>query len=372
MSRLLVCVNHAAPFHVGGSEKVVQQITDSMRDDYGVECHILTKFMYQSTGEHNGIKLWKCLPTPEEFLDQVQTIDPDYLLTYSDCFGHWPTLLRENEKIRARQSIALVGMNHMSGEPFLRTTFFNKHKQFQIITHSDNYFDYRYCHEKGMPINVIPNGIDLPEFADQGFSFRERYKIDTKKIILCVSNFFPGKGQDHLLQILNRVSETHKDFTAVFICTKVSFFVANNLMQRFETLLRRNSGFKWKFLQDIPRSDTIQAFREADLFTFPSQQEVAPLVVLEAMATHTPWVALNVGNVPKLPGGIVIQASKKIRGQYQYDEEIYKQFAQAVSSILSEPNLASKLSDEGYSYIENHLNWSKIKEQYFRVLTGES
>ena len=39
--KLGVLVNHCAPFHVGGSEKVVQQITESMTQDFGMVCHAL-------------------------------------------------------------------------------------------------------------------------------------------------------------------------------------------------------------------------------------------------------------------------------------------------------------------------------------------
>lgn len=370
MPGLLVCVNHAAPFHVGGSEKVVQQIVRSMKWKHNIDCHILTKFTYQQKTIHDGVVIERCAQTSEDFLEQVRSIDADYLLTYSDCFSHWSTLLREAEKIRCKQSIALVGMNDMIHDQNMKSMFFNKNHLFRVITHSDNYQDYRYCSEKKIPVHVIPNGIDLDEFKDQNFSFREKYEITTPKMTLCVSNFFPGKGQDHLLHVLNKVAEKNKDFTAVFISSKVSFFVANNLMQRFEIMLKRFAKFKYVFLRDIPRRDTIQAFREADVFTFPSQQEVAPLVVLEAMATRTPWVSLSVGNVPTLHGGIVIPAVKKIRDQYQYDEEMYQQFANGVQQILSNSNLAKTLADEGYKQIESELNWDLIQEQYRKVITS--
>lgn len=368
--KLLCLVNHAAPFHVGGSEKVIDQITSSMRDDYNIDCHIITKFTHQTKAVYNGITIEKCLPTPEEFLNQVEEAQADHIFTYSDCFGHWPTLLREAERIKSKKSIALVGMNQMYSDQNMRSMFFNKHRLFNVITHSDNYQDFRYCHEKKIPVTVIPNGINMNEFEDQGFSFREKYNIETPNIILCVSNFFPGKGQDHLLCVLKKLAERDKSFTAVFICTKVSFFVANNLMQRFEVLLRRNSSFPFRFLKDIPRSHTVQAFREADVFAFPSQQEVAPLVILESMATSTPWVALNVGNIPTLPGGIVIPGRRKIKDQYQYDENMYEEFTAALDKILKDKAFAHKLGDEGHNYIDKYLNWEKLKSQYYKVFTS--
>ena len=370
MPRLLVCVNHAAPFHIGGSEKVVQQIVRSMKWNYDIDCHILTKFTYQHKVVHEGIVIERCAQTPEEFVEQIKSVEADYLLTYSDCFSHWTTLLREAEKIKCKQSIALVGMNDMIHDQNLKSMFFNKNHLFRVITHSNNYQDYRYCSEKKIPVHVIPNGINLNEFEDQKFSFRDKYSVVTPKILLCVSNFFPGKGQDHLLHVLNKVAEKNKDFTAVFICSKVSFFVANNLMQRFETMLKRHAKFRYVFLKDIPRKDTIQAFRESDIFAFPSQQEVAPLVVLEAMATKTPWVSLSVGNVPTLAGGIVIPAVKKIRDQYQYDEEMYEQFAAGVLQILTNDATAEKFGEEGYKQIETVYNWEIIQELYHKAITS--
>ena len=289
--RLVVGVNHAAPFHVGGSEKVVQQITESMTSDFDMDCHVITRFANKSV-THNGVHVEPMKDDSQQFINQVNALKPDHFLVYSDSFHHWPTVVRQAEAFKCSKSVALVGMNHMRSREELFRLFRRKHEQFTVITHSDNYLDFKQCNSFDIPVRVIPNAIDMSEFEDHGFSFREKYKIpSSKKIILCVSNFFPGKGQEHLLHILKKLKNKGHDFVAVFICTPVNFRPAEVMRQRFSQQIKR-AGFDYKILVSIPREDTTQAFLEADVFAFPSQIEVAPLVMLESMAAGLPLVAI--------------------------------------------------------------------------------
>lgn len=367
--RLVVGVNHAAPHHVGGSEKVVQQIVESMSIDYGIDCHVLSKFAKGKT-VHNGVTVEKTRDGDAAFLSQIKNLKPDHVHVYSDSFVYWPTILRHSTEIAAQKSVALVGMNCMRGHPDLARLFKNKQDEFTAITHSSNYLDYQTCESLGIKPVVIPNAINLDEFADQGFSFRDKYRIQTEKIILCVSNFFPGKAQEHLDHILRKLAERRKDFTAVFICSTVNYQPANALRIKHSQMLSKNP-YPNRLLVDISRQDTIQAFREANVFAFPSQVEVAPLVVLESMAVGLPWVALNVGNVPTLSGGLVVSGETRSRGLWQYNSRMYKEFTDNLDAILSDSELHQKMSKAGKDRILAEYDWKQIRRQYYKVFTGK-
>lgn len=368
---LAIAVNHSAPFHVGGSEKVVQQISESMLNSYNINCTIFTKYVKNDNYNYNGINIVKCSNNNEDFIKQLNNSKIDHLLVYSDCFSYWPAILKNVEKFSFKNSICLVGMNHMLGDSNTRKMFEDKHEYFNIITHSDLYQDYSYCKNKNIPVHVIPNGIDFNEFSDKKFSFKEKYGIKTQKMILCVSNFFPGKGQEYLISILNKVYSKYKDFTIVFICSTVSFYVANNLMHRFNSMLSKNAKFKYVFLKDIPREDTIQSFLESDFFVFPSQQEVAPLVLLECMATNTPWISLDVGNASSLAGGVVIKSFKKINNQYVYDDYVFESFEKNILDFLTNDEKLKYLASAGYDFCLKNYNWENIKEKYYKIFNNE-
>lgn len=367
--KLVVGVNHAAPHHVGGSERVVQQITESMRNDYGIDCHVLSKFA-KGRIVHNGVTVEKTKDSDTAFLAQVKSLKPDHLHIYSDSFVYWPAILRHSTEIEASKSVALVGMNCMRGHPDLARLFKSRKDQFHAITHSSNYLDYKMCDGMEIKPTVIHNAIDMKEFSDQGFSFREKYKIKTEHIVLCVSNFFPGKAQEHLDYILRSLYKRRKDFTAVFICSTVNYQPANVLRLRLGSVLSKNP-YPNQLLVDIPRSDTIQAFRESSVFAFPSQIEVAPLVVLEAMAAGLPWVSLNVGNVPTLDGGFVINGERKSQDKWQYDLRMYHEFTDHLDALMSDKEMHLSKSEAGKKRILADYDWSQIRKQYYQVFTGK-
>lgn len=366
IKRLVVCVNHAFPFHVGGSEKVVQQITESMHNDFGMDCTVLAKW---ADGEivKNGVKIIPCKQSEKHFIKQINDINPDHTLVYSDSFFMWPSIVKNHKSIPGKKSVALVGMNHMRSN---QDTFLNFQKNinsFNVITHSDDYVDYKTCQKMNAKVDVIPNAIDLSKFKYQGFSFREKYNIPKdKKIILCVSNFFPGKGQEHLHHILNQLQGRRSDFFALFISSKSNYAPAESMKRRHSMMLRK-AKYPSLSLVNISREDTIQSFFESSVFAFPSQTEVAPLVALESMASGLPYVALNVGNVESLAGNIICKSNTSRLGLLQYSTKIYDSFTNSLDALLSDDVLHNKLSVAGKEMILNNYNWEKVREQYKNV-----
>ncbi len=366
--KLAIAVNHASPFFVGGSERVVEQISNSMNKEYGMECFVLCKYANKKI-VHNGVTVLPTHQTEDSFLSQIKYINPDHLMVYSDSFNYWNCILKNSEKITAKKSICLVGMNFMRSRPNILREFKSKHNQFSVITHSNNYLDYHECNNSNIPVNVIHNAIDIKEFESNKVDFRHKYGINTSKIILCVSNFYPGKGQEHLMHSLKLLHSSFQDFTIVFICTDVNFQPAQSLRANLISNLKK-MPFKSKVLINISREDTIGAFKSSDLFAFPSQIEVAPLVILEAMACGLPWVSLNVGNVSSLSGGLIVEGKNKSHGKFIYDNNMYNTFKQNMLSILTDNELSNKLKRSGINHVLSEFDWEKIKIQYKDIISA--
>ena len=366
--RLVVAVNHCSPFFVGGSERVVQQITESMHNDYGMECHVLSTFA-TSNLVSNGIHVWR-ISNSADFINQINKLRPDHFHVYSDSFTLWPDILRKSKDIRGSKSIALVGMNQMRSRTDLMSIFRENHKEFSVITHSDDYLDYQTCKGLDIPATVIPNAVDMKEFGPQPEGFKKKYGI-RKKMILCVSNFYPGKGQEHLFMMLKNLHASYNDFTIVFICTTVNFQPAAVLRMRLQQNLAK-APFESKLLIDIPRSETLQAFKEADVFAFPSQVEVAPLVLLEAMAAGLPWVALDVGNAKSLDGGYVVAGEKKKEGKWMYSPPMYEKFQSRLYDLLVDDSLRRQVGEQGKQRVLRDFDWEIVKTKYHKIFSGES
>jgi len=363
--KLLVCTNFAQPFHTGGAERVVQQITESLTQEHKWECSVLCQFGTKPI-VHNGVQVIPIGNAPEKtFLDTVEAINPDHIFVYSDWYSHWETLLKNAEKLRAKKSIGLVGMNRMrsplTANASIAQSFRSKHHLFKVLAHADKYIDAQTCREWGIPVSIIHNAIDLEEFSPPTLDFRKVYNIKTKKMLLCVANFFHGKGQEYLLPIMKRLSD--QDVTLVFICSTLAFRPGNLRMKQIsEQITRMNLPIR--ILQDIPRSHVISAYFASDAFVFPSQTECGPIVVLESMAAGKPWVALNVGHIPELKGGICVH-SVPGRGEYlAFDDRVSTEFESATRKLLSDSTLSEQMGFEGRAQIGQEYNWSIISRQY--------
>lgn len=369
--RLVVCVNHSYP-HIGGSEKVVQQISESMHRR-GEDVAVVSRSL-RDNFEHNGVKYKKCASDPKQFVAQLKKLRPDHTHVYSDCFSLWPTLLKESEQVPGTKSIALVGMNHMSGARGDFKRFVQKKEQFSVITHSDNYQDYTICDAEGICPTVIPNGVDLEEFDNSLIGkFRNSPRGlggDKRKLILCVSNFFPGKGQEHLNPILSRLAERRQDWIFSLLSCKANFALAGMMAKKVKGSLMACRKYDAKFIEDLPREMTVSAFMDANVFLFTSQKEVAPLVVLEAQAARVPWVSLPVGNTTQLKGGFMVPPSgKNGLGFMTYNNATYDMFADRLDSLLGDEALWSEMSSKGRQEVEEIYNWDKIADRYHEVFS---
>lgn len=359
------------PESVGGAEKVVQQITESMFKDYGMECHILSTSVSRDY-QYNGVYVHRLNLLAKDMIAQINSIEPDHILTYGDLFRNLPILLANIEKIKIPQSVVLVGANRLLTDAACRNIYISKKDTFKTIIHSTCCESLLFCQNHSITSQIIPNGIDFNEVKDQGFSFREKYGLGNGKIILCVSNFFPGKGQEYLLKVLDGLLKrtgSSLDWTVVFIWSTVKYDSINIAANVFRRTLGSYS-FKSRVLIDIPRHDTIQSFRECDIFVFPSQKEVAPLVILESMASSLPWISLDVGNISDLKGGIMIPTRQKIKGAQIYTTDVYRDFEDALLKLLTDEKLRKQTGEEGYHDVRNNYNWSNIKNLYRDVFVS--
>lgn len=363
--KLLVGTNFARPFHMGGSEKVVQQITESFAKDDKNLATVISQYG-NSPVTYNGINVIPLGKYSEEvFIKQVQEENPNHFFIYGDWFFRLPTILKNIDKFCMPMSIAMVGMNRLRSLLHKDIAeLYKKHSnRFKIIVHSDSYIDSKTCKEWGLSYTVIPNGIDLCEFAKTDFDFRKHYGIKTEKMILCVSNFFPGKGQEYLVPIIKQLSERHKDFTFVFISTTVMFEAANRIRLSVKENCKR-FGLPVLFLEDIPRDHVVQSYFACDFFVFSSQQEVFPVVILESMAARKPWVSLDVGCVSDLSGGLIIRHSSVQNGFVKYTNDVNSSMFSSIERFLNDDVLCKFLGEQGFLQIQEKYNWQNISDKY--------
>jgi glycosyltransferase involved in cell wall biosynthesis len=145
-------------------------------------------------------------------------------------------------------------------------------------------------------------------------------------LVLTISRIAPQKNLPVLVEAASRLGQA---------CTWV--VVGEGDPQLLAQLRRQGRALAAPVQFVGPRSQIDQWLRAAEVFVLPSQWEARALVVQEAMAAGTPVVAADVGGLHDLVGGTGLLVP----------EGDPAAIAQAVDSILADPNLRDKLAAAG-------------------------
>ena len=105
---------------------------------------------------------------------------------------------------------------------------------------------------------------------------------------------------------------------------------------------------------------------------------MAPLVILEAMASKIPWVSLPVGKVRELEGGVIATDGilnynilKDVEDNILYDTPLIEQFSKALMAILQNDTYREDLGNKGNDLIREKLSFDKIIPRYNDIFVKE-
>lgn len=202
--------------------------------------------------------------------------------------------------------------------------------------------------------SVIPNGAWPEKFADKLSDFRSLYGISNKRLVLNVSNYIANKNQEMALRAFLRANPCNA--VLVFIGSEINDYTRR--LQRIYEQHKSSSSIRVLFLEKVPQNTLNAAYKAADLFLFSSLSEVQPLVILEAMASATPFISTDVGCVRELPGGITVHSES--------------QMAKQIRQLLDNPQLCNELAIAGSNACLKKYNWNHIIDQYDRLLQSWS
>lgn len=245
------------------------------------------------------------------------------------------------------------------------------------IYHSAVYQDKKFSDMHGLTnATIIPNGASRSEFERPRTGFRAKCGIEQSRLILSVGNLMDLKGQKDVLDAFRSASVS--DCALVFIGSEISRYVVGAMrtppgplfdLRRKANILRHElvesrirpslthtyefdapAGSRAVVFAGVPREDVLAAYHEADLFVFGSHLECSPLVILEAMASGTPWISYPVGNVPELPGGVLVRDIEEM--------------ARAIRELVSDESERKRLGGEGREAWLKRYTWEAIVPRY--------
>jgi glycosyltransferase involved in cell wall biosynthesis len=201
---------------------------------------------------------------------------------------------------------------------------------------------------------VIANPVEFDPPVERGL-FRALYpSIGGRRIVLFLARLDPVKGIELLLDAFRIVREANP---------QVVLAIAGSGDPGYQQTLRARAerlgiaaDVIWTGFLD--RTAKAQALADADVFVVPSQSESFGLAAVEALAAGVPTVMTNgVGiadEVASNGAGIIVPANSRA-------------LASAIERILSEPELAARLSHRGVSLVRSRYQSDAVAAQVMQL-----
>ncbi|MEM3713254.1 MAG: glycosyltransferase [Thermoproteota archaeon] len=231
-----------------------------------------------------------------------------------------------------------------------------------------NSFEAEQYRTMGVPeekIAIIPNGIDLSEYANlppKG-SFKTKYNIpEDKKLILYLGRIHKTKGIDLLIKAYAHLKKKMGFEDAVLVIAgpddgylTEARVLANSLDIADSVMF---TGF-------ISEEDKLKALVDAEVFVTPSFYGF-PMTFLEACATRTPIITTNLGDTLEWIDGKAGYVTRPI----PYD------IAEAVYNIISDEALRGRFSENCTNIVRSNFSIenmvSKLEKVYKEVLESRT
>jgi len=197
-------------------------------------------------------------------------------------------------------------------------------------------------------INVIPCGVDVPVFHPNKDIIKEN-------TILYVGRVVRHKRVDLLVEAFSSISKEFESYSLKIIGSGSELKNLNKLIRD------RKLEDRVTLLDSMPSAQLIKEFQKASVFVLPSEQEGFGMVMIEAMASGTPVIALDSSF-----SAASTLIKDNVNGMLFYSNN---QLVGCLRKILRDPEFYSFLVQGGYSTaVEYDWNSSIIPkcESYFK------
>ena len=256
---------------------------------------------------------------------------------------------------------------------------------------SDDYRDINFARENNICNTIlIPNGAGEDEFVlMKTTDIRKRLNIPHDHIlILHVGSHIGTKGHMEAIEVFERADI--KDATFLIVGNyfdigqrlagvkaavyKLAFSIlrhnrcpnyCKNAAEKFNASRKRDKDGKRLLIESLPRQETVSAYKEADLFLFPSEIECSPIVLFECMASKTPYLTTDVGNAKEIiswsGSGILLPTRKDAKGNSIADIE---DSIKLLEELCDNPSKREEMAQRGFAAWKDRFSWEKIAKDY--------
>jgi L-malate glycosyltransferase len=370
---------------VGGMQEVVKQLSERLVEN-GHKVTVATKKLEnRGTPFINGVQL-------EEFdvsgnsvvgitgeVERYQRflLNSDFDVITNFAAQQWATdlMLPILDNIPAKKVFVPTGFSGL-GSPHYKDYFENMiiwMKKYNVnVFLSNDYRDINFArdHQIGN-LYLIPNGADEKEFLfDNNIDIRGMFNIPNDDfLILHVGSHTGVKGHKEAIEIFKNVKI--KNTTLLVVGNYFKEFNNNcaNECKKQEFLYKfspqRILNKKRLIITSLDRQKTVSAYKQANLFLFPSNIECSPLVLFECMASKTPFLSTDVGNAAEIMkwsnSGMLLPSIQEANGNTRANVSLS---ARILEELYFDRDKLYTMAEAGFDAWINNYTWQKITQQY--------
>ncbi len=366
----------------GGIQEAVRQISENLVKAGHSVTVATSKLPYRKSKVINGVNIEEFEIsgnlvrgiTGEVKKYQNYLLDSDFDIIANFAAQQWTvdSTFSIIDKIKAKKVFVPTGFSGLYVTEY--KDYFNKMREYMgkydmNVFLSNEYRDIDFARKNSIEnIIVIPNGAAKDEFlSDSNIDIRKKLNIsDSAFLILHVGSHTRVKGHSEAIKIFNKANIKNATFLIIgnsfkggckYSCGLKG--VASNLRS---SLMRSNKKI---IITTLTRRETIAAFKQADLFLFPSNIECSPIVLFECMASRTPFLATKVGNVSEIikwaGGGKLLPT---IKDEGDYDKAEVDGSVKILEELYFNEKERHKMAETAFKAWKKRFTWEKIASEY--------
>jgi glycosyltransferase involved in cell wall biosynthesis len=363
------------PPYFGGQENYIFNLSKHLIT-LGHEVHIITSNYPNSepfqTIDGISIERHPCLARPlrnpivPNMFNQQETLK-HYDIVHTHNEHSFPSVIAAKKKNIIKKPLVLTCHGQLKFGNLLFDgieKIYSKHIGRYVFTKSDRIValsnsDSDYIMSFGIKqekIVTIPNAIDPLNYTHHDMSqttldtFKSKYNLTNKRIILYVGQMIQRKGINFLINAIPIIKEKLKDKELMFIFVG-SGDVLEALKKQTKKLEIESSVL---FTGSVNTEDLFMFYKSSELYVLPSLSEGLPTTILEAMYFGLPVISTNI------PG---------IRDHF-FDSALLvphrdeHALAESIITLLSDKVFAKKLSQIGKQLVLSRYTWDRVAKEY--------
>lgn len=396
--RVLLCCEHYPP-SVGGVQEVMRQIAERLAAE-GVDVTVVTSRHSdrEFNATRNGVRvvsfaitgnLAKGMQGPvKEYQSFLRREKFDAILIKAAQQWTFDAAIDVIPELEGRKFFIPCGFSGLH-DPLYANYFRGMSRWLRLfdglIFYANEYQDIEFARSHGiLSLHLVPNGVDEREFLDPSpGDIRKRLGIDLQHdLLLSVGGRIAGKGHWEVIRAFGQAQLSRS--TTLVINANIPGGTSIERLRRhvkhalsgrwplswFAWWYRRMGARKRLLIVDLPRADLVCLYKAADLFIFASHVEYSPLVLFEAAAAGTPFLASSAGNSREIAewtgGGVILSGNSKYSRGVSVEA-----LALEMQAMLANPEKLRSMGKKArVTILTEGFTWDNIVRRYRSLLIG--